>query len=44
MQGLVFLILWVWFLALLGGGHRSTGGAIHLALLAALAIYLVDGL
>lgn len=44
MQGLVFLILFVWFLALLGGGHRSTGGGIHLALLAALAVYAIDGL
>jgi len=43
MQGLAFLVMFIWFLALAGGGQARTGGLIHLVLVAAVAMYVIGG-
>ena len=44
MQGLVLMLLFIWFLGLIGGGHARTGGLIHLVLVVALVMFLMGGL
>ena len=42
MRAVIAVLFFVWFVGLFAGLHRVTGGAIHLLLLAALVIHLVN--
>ena len=44
MRGLVVLLLVLWLLGVLGGGHAMTGGGIHLILVVVLVLFLLGGI
>ena len=44
MSSLVMLLLFLWLLGVIGGGHVRTGGLVHLVLLVALVGLLTGAL
>ena len=42
MSGLLMLVLVLWFLGVIGGGHSRSGGLIHLVLVLALVMFVLE--
>lgn len=43
MHGLTALLLFTWFMAVVGGAHARTSGLIHIALVVAAVMYSIGG-